>query len=127
VVIGNPPYVRQELLSPIKPYLQANYESNAHQQELLTGKMRLGDSDRIMLFSKIYPKNIPKKGCQRMTEKPFELVNYVEQTTQLLDWQIAPEYLPNVVENVAKIAAIATLVIEFPLPNDIEPAPIFEP
>jgi type I restriction-modification system DNA methylase subunit len=27
VAIGNPPYVRQELLSPIKPYLQANYES----------------------------------------------------------------------------------------------------
>ncbi len=27
VVIGNPPYVRQELLSPIKPYLQAHYES----------------------------------------------------------------------------------------------------
>ena len=27
VVIGNPPYVRQELLSPIKPYLQQNYES----------------------------------------------------------------------------------------------------
>jgi type I restriction-modification system DNA methylase subunit len=27
VVIGNPPYVRQELLSPIKPYLQTHYES----------------------------------------------------------------------------------------------------
>ncbi|RJO64294.1 MAG: hypothetical protein C4523_18725 [Myxococcales bacterium] len=27
VVIGNPPYVRQELLSPIKPYLQAHYKS----------------------------------------------------------------------------------------------------
>jgi hypothetical protein len=27
VVIGNPPYVRQELLSPIKPYLQQNYQS----------------------------------------------------------------------------------------------------
>lgn len=27
VVIGNPPYVRQELLSPIKPYLQENYDS----------------------------------------------------------------------------------------------------
>ena len=27
VVIGNPPYVRQELLSPIKPYLQQHYES----------------------------------------------------------------------------------------------------
>ncbi|MGB3207683.1 MAG: Eco57I restriction-modification methylase domain-containing protein, partial [Crinalium sp.] len=27
VVIGNPPYVRQELLSPIKPYLKEHYES----------------------------------------------------------------------------------------------------
>ncbi|MDJ0766791.1 MAG: Eco57I restriction-modification methylase domain-containing protein [Myxococcota bacterium] len=27
VVIGNPPYVRQELLSPIKPYLETNYHS----------------------------------------------------------------------------------------------------
>ncbi len=27
VVIGNPPYVRQELLSPIKPWLEANYET----------------------------------------------------------------------------------------------------
>ncbi|MCG9886521.1 MAG: Eco57I restriction-modification methylase domain-containing protein [Cyanobacteria bacterium] len=26
VVLGNPPYVRQELLSPFKPYLQAHYE-----------------------------------------------------------------------------------------------------
>lgn len=27
VVIGNPPYVRQELLTPVKPYLQQHYES----------------------------------------------------------------------------------------------------
>ncbi len=27
VVVGNPPYVRQEWLGPIKPYLQANYRS----------------------------------------------------------------------------------------------------
>lgn len=27
VAIGNPPYVRQEFLSPIKPYLQTHYES----------------------------------------------------------------------------------------------------
>ena len=27
VAIGNPPYVRQELLTPIKPYLQEHYES----------------------------------------------------------------------------------------------------
>jgi methylase of polypeptide subunit release factors len=27
VIIGNPPYVRQELLTPYKPWLEANYES----------------------------------------------------------------------------------------------------
>ena len=27
VVVANPPYVRQELLSPIKPYLEANYKT----------------------------------------------------------------------------------------------------
>lgn len=27
VVVGNPPYVRQELLSPYKPWLEANYET----------------------------------------------------------------------------------------------------
>src|SRR5208283_2036977 len=26
-VVGNPPYVRQELLSPIKPYLQGHYQT----------------------------------------------------------------------------------------------------
>lgn len=62
-----------------------------------------------------------------MTEKPFDPADYVEQTAQLLDLPIAPEYRPGVVENFARIAAIATLVIEFPLPDDIEPAPVFEP
>ena len=27
MVLGNPPYVRQELLTPIKPYLQSHYQS----------------------------------------------------------------------------------------------------
>lgn len=62
-----------------------------------------------------------------MTEKPFEPADYVEHTAQLLDLPIAPEYRPGVVENFARIAAIATLVMEFPLPDDIEPAPVFEP
>lgn len=62
-----------------------------------------------------------------MTDKPFEPADYVEQTAQLLDLPIAPEYRPGVMENVARIVAIATLVIECPLPEDIEPAPVFEP
>jgi type I restriction-modification system DNA methylase subunit len=42
VVLGNPPYVRQELLSPIKPYLQANYESYNGVADLYTYFYELG-------------------------------------------------------------------------------------
>ncbi|MEG4031969.1 MULTISPECIES: Eco57I restriction-modification methylase domain-containing protein [unclassified Microcoleus] len=42
VVIGNPPYVRQELLSLIKPYLQANYESYNSVADLYTYFYELG-------------------------------------------------------------------------------------
>jgi type I restriction-modification system DNA methylase subunit len=36
VVIGNPPYVRQTLVSPLKPYLQAYYESYHGKADLYT-------------------------------------------------------------------------------------------
>lgn len=36
VVIGNPPYIRQELFSPIKPYLQEHYESYDSVADLYT-------------------------------------------------------------------------------------------
>jgi type I restriction-modification system DNA methylase subunit len=42
VVLGNPPYVRQELLSLIKPYLQANYESYNGVADLYTYFYELG-------------------------------------------------------------------------------------
>lgn len=62
-----------------------------------------------------------------MPEESLNIAQYVEQTAQLIDLPLAPEYRLNVVENFAKIAAIATLVVEFPLPEDIELAPVFEP
>lgn len=52
---------------------------------------------------------------------------YVEQTAALLNLPLQPEHQPGVVENFARIQAIASLVIEFPLPADLEPAPIFQP
>ncbi len=52
---------------------------------------------------------------------------YVEQTSQLLDLPLDPEHLPGVIKNFATIAAIAQLVTEFPLPVEIEAAPVFEP
>ena len=62
-----------------------------------------------------------------MPRENLNIAQYVEQTAQLIDLPLAPEYQLSVVENFAKIAAIATLVVEFPLPEDLESAPVFEP
>jgi hypothetical protein len=47
--------------------------------------------------------------------------------SEILDLPIDPEYRPGVVKNVASICAIATLVTDFPLPENIEAAPVFKP
>lgn len=52
---------------------------------------------------------------------------YVPQTAQLLNLPIPPEQLASVVENFERIQAIAQPVLEFPLPDDLEAAPRFEP
>jgi hypothetical protein len=62
-----------------------------------------------------------------MPKENLNIAQYVEQTAQLIDLPLAPEYQLSVVENFAKIAAIATLVVEFPIPEDLESAPVFEP
>ena len=62
-----------------------------------------------------------------MPEESINVEKYVEQTAQLIDLPLAPEYRPSVVENFTRIAAIATLVMEFPLPEEMEAAPVFEP
>ena len=60
-------------------------------------------------------------------EKKINLDDYIEQMSAMLDLPIDPEYRPSVVKNFASICAIATLVTDFPLPEDIEAAPVFEP
>lgn len=62
-----------------------------------------------------------------MNSKSLEPAEYVEQMALLLDLQLDPEQRPGVVENFARIVAIAQLVNEFPLPSEIEAAPVFEP
>ena len=62
-----------------------------------------------------------------MPDKISALEETVEQTAALLDLSIAPEYKPGAVENFARIAEIAQLVMEFPLPAEVEAAPIFCP
>jgi len=45
----------------------------------------------------------------------------------LVGLPLQPDHRPGVIENFARITAIAQLVTEFPLPEEIEVAPIFEP
>lgn len=52
---------------------------------------------------------------------------YTDATAALLELPIAPEYRPGVIANLERTAAIAQLVLEFPLPDELEPAPIFLP
>ncbi len=56
-----------------------------------------------------------------------QIAEYVEQTAKLIDLPIAPDYRPGIVKNFVAISAIAQLITEFPLAEDIEAAPVFEP
>ncbi|NEQ24343.1 MAG: DUF4089 domain-containing protein [Microcoleus sp. SIO2G3] len=60
-------------------------------------------------------------------EKDIDLAAYIEQMSEILDLPIDPEYRPSVMKNVASICAIATLVTDFPLTEDIEASPVFQP
>lgn len=62
-----------------------------------------------------------------MTEKILDIEHYVEQMARVLDLPLNPAYTPGVIDNMARTAAIAQLVLEFPLPADLEVAPIFSP
>ncbi len=62
-----------------------------------------------------------------MENQDFNVVEYVEQMSSLLNLPIQNEYKDGVVANFERIMAIAHLVNSFPLPENIESAPIFAP
>jgi hypothetical protein len=57
----------------------------------------------------------------------LETEAFVEQMAVVVGLPLQAEHKPGVVDNFTRIRAIAQLVNEFPLPEDIEIAPIFEP
>jgi hypothetical protein len=62
-----------------------------------------------------------------MKSEEFNVGEYVELMALLLDLQLRDEYRDGVVANFETIQAIAQIVNEFPLPENIEAAPVFEP
>ncbi|NRB06043.1 MAG: DUF4089 domain-containing protein [Richelia sp.] len=61
-----------------------------------------------------------------MRKKTFDTVTYIEETAVLLDLKVRDEYIDEVVNNFELIRVIAEVVNEFPLPPEVECAPIFE-
>ncbi|MCY7274842.1 MAG: DUF4089 domain-containing protein [Phormidesmis sp. CAN_BIN44] len=51
----------------------------------------------------------------------------VDQIAALIGLPLNPEHRPGVVTNFERIQAITQLVMEFPLPDTIAAAPVFEP
>jgi hypothetical protein len=56
---------------------------------------------------------------------PVDLQRYIEQTAAAIGLSIAPEDMPAVVSIFSNLARVAGPLMEFPLPADAEPSPIF--
>ena len=57
---------------------------------------------------------------------PFDADEHVRHMAAVMDIAIAADWMPAVVANMAATAAIAELVLSFPLEDHTEPAPVFE-
>lgn len=62
-----------------------------------------------------------------MSEKPVEAAEFVKQMAAVIGLPLQPDHQPGVVDNMTRIIALAQLVAEFPLPEEIEIAPVFQP
>jgi hypothetical protein len=58
---------------------------------------------------------------------PIDIEAYVEAAAQLVGLPLDPAHRPGVVLNLGRIAQMAALVMEFPLSEETEPAPVYEP
>ncbi|HEV8680524.1 MAG TPA: DUF4089 domain-containing protein [Stellaceae bacterium] len=62
-----------------------------------------------------------------MADRPFDAAVYVDATAALIGLPLDSTHRPGVVINMQRIAEMAALVMAFPLPDDVEPAPVFRP
>ncbi len=58
---------------------------------------------------------------------PTDSAECVDRIASLVGLPLNPDHRPGVVVNFERIQTIAQLVMEFPLPEEIEAAPVFEP
>lgn len=56
-----------------------------------------------------------------------EAARYAERAAAAIGLPLDPARTPAVAQQLVVLLAAAALVLEFPLPEDVEPAPVFEP
>ena len=61
-----------------------------------------------------------------MSLSDFDAEAYVDAAARLVGLPLDPAHRAGVVLNLERIARMAALVMEFPLPEETEPAPVFE-
>jgi hypothetical protein len=62
-----------------------------------------------------------------MQEPETEVLDaLIEANARMLDLAIAPEWMPSIRQNLATTYRLARFVEAFELPDDSEPAPVFE-
>jgi len=88
---------------------------------------RVLDFGPLSLLAKGKPAPNTAMNLPNQSAVEFEIETYVEQMAQLLDLALPEAVRPQVVKNFAQVQAIAQPVLDFPLPDHIEPAPIFQP
>jgi len=59
-----------------------------------------------------------------MLSRP-QLEALVDSSATALDLPLAAEHRPGVIEHFTRLSVVAQTVIEFPLPEETEPAPVF--
>lgn len=62
-----------------------------------------------------------------MTSASANIPELVDLMAVVLELPIDPDYRPGVIANLERTATIAQLVMEFPIPDNIEAAPTFQP
>ncbi len=64
-----------------------------------------------------------------MTQIPTgsALETYVDEAARVIGLPIAPEHRPGVIQFTGVLLGAAAMVMEFPLSEDVEAAPVFEP
>jgi hypothetical protein len=56
---------------------------------------------------------------------PFDLERYVEETAAAIGLPIAPEDMPAIIAIFGNLTRVAGPLMEFQLPADAEPSPVF--